>query len=165
MPSWFVELFSREISSKIALPVLVTSALTLFATDEYANILGIDAFRSEYRLWIGVAFLLAASVIVTNSLWVTASFLKPWARDWIFVQTHKGCLTSLTADEKVILRQFIINGDSTVYADVNSGTINLLVHKNIAYRASSLSLRMTRFAYILHPWARAYLEKHRNLLD
>jgi len=158
-------MFSREISSKIAVPIFVFSALTLFASDYHAKVLGIEGFRGEYKLWIGVAFVISLSALVTNAIWSVVIFLKPWAKDWIFVQTHKKSLHSLTADEKDILRRFIIDGESTVYEDVNSGPINLLVNKNIAHRASTLSLRMARFAYILHPWARDYLEKNRRLLD
>lgn len=165
MPSWLTDMFSREISSKIALPILVLSALTLFAPNDYAKILGIDGFRSEYRLWIGAAFVLSSSALVTNAIWSAAIFLKPWVSGWVFVQTHKKNLHSLTSDEKAILRLFIIDGESTVYEDANTGAINLLVNKHIAYRASNLSLRMTRFAYILHPWAREYLEKNRRLLE
>ncbi|MER9506018.1 super-infection exclusion protein B [Mesorhizobium sp. M0579] len=167
MPEWLTNLFSltREISSKVALPIFATLALVLFLPDVPARALGILQFREAYRIWIGVLFLLSAAALISNLLWVIGRFIKPWVTQWLYIREHRKSLQVLTEDEKIILRSFIVDGAASVSANMNSGPINLLVNKDVVVRASDLSLRYTVFSYLLQPWAREYLENNRNLLN
>jgi hypothetical protein len=166
MPEWLTNLFSlsREISSKIALPICVTLGLVLFLPSNSAQTRGIDQFRDSYRIWVGVLFLLSAAALISNLLWVVGRFIKPWVKEWLYIRINRSSLHNLTEDEKVILRRFIVDGNSTVAEDINSGPINLLENKKIVLRASTISLRLTTFSYLLQPWAREYLAKNRDLL-
>lgn len=167
MPGWLTDVFSltRSISSKAALPVFLALGLVLYLPAPHAEPLGIIEFRQAYRIWIGALFILSATALASNFIWAIGGILKPWLRDLLFIWWNRPVLRRLTEDEKAILRVFIIEGKSTVTAEVTSGPINMLVAKNIVYRASTLSVRYTIFAYVLQPWAREYLEKKPHLLD
>ncbi|MCW8057501.1 superinfection exclusion B family protein [Agrobacterium tumefaciens] len=167
MPEWLTSAFSltREISSKIALPVFITSTAILFSPDQYARTIGIDGLRNDYRILIGFFFLLSLAALTTNSIWWVAAALKPMVKDQVFIFLNKSVLKDLTNDEKAILRRFIRNGESTVGAEISNGTMNLLEHKRVVARSSNIAIRFTTFPWILQPWAREYLTKHPDLLD
>lgn len=167
MPEWLTNAFSltREISSKIALPIFMTSAIILFAPTSYANMLGIEEIRSAYRILLGFFFLLSLAALATNGVWWIAAALKPMVRDEVFIFLNRKVLKNLTDAEKDILRCFIIEGRSTVSAEISDGTMNLLEQKRLVLRSSNVAIRFKTFPWILQPWARDYLRKHPELLD
>ncbi|MBD9445735.1 MULTISPECIES: super-infection exclusion protein B [unclassified Rhizobium] len=167
MPDWLTNIFSltHQISSRVALPILITTALILFLPDPYAGALGIDQFRNTYRIWIGVFLLLSAAALLTNFAWAIWDLVKRPIWDWYFIQANKGLLRQLTADEKIVLRRFIHDGEASVSAQLSNGTVSLLEHKRILSRASSISAPFGAFPYIMQPWAREYLTKYQYLLD
>lgn len=167
MPVWLSNLFSltKEISSKVALPIFIATFVLLFLPDAYSQKIGLDQFRDAYRIWVGVLLLLTGAALITNAIWAIAGFLRPKINTWLFVREKRKTLRSLTADEKAILRRFIIDGEASVHANLNSGPINLLEHKQIVTRAADVSVRLTIFSYIMQPWAREYLERKRDLLN
>lgn len=167
MPEWLSNLFSlsKEISSKVALPIFIATCMLLFLPTTYSVTLGLDQFRDAYRIWIGVILLVSAAALITNALWALGRFIKPWVWAHAFVFTNKSSLYSLTNEEKAILRRFILDGEASVGAAVSSGPINLLERKNVVVRASNLAAFHTTFMYIMQPWARTYLSKRKHLLD
>lgn len=167
MPDWVTNAFSltREISSKVALPIFLTTSATLFLPEAYAATLGLDQFRDAYRMIIGALLVLSAAALVTNCIWWIGKALRPWINGHIFVRRNKWALESLTTDEKQILRAFILNGQSSVSAEISDGVINMLVKKQVLFRASDVASYFTTFNYIMQPWAREYLTKRPHLLD
>ncbi len=166
MPEWLAGAFSltREISSKIALPVFVVSAVILIFPERYDAAIGVDVLRKEYKTFIGFFFLFSFAVLASNLVWWCATALKPMLRDQVFILFNKGALKRLTEAEKAVLRRFIQDGESTISASVNNGTINLLEYKGVIIRSSNIAIHYTTFPWILQPWARAYLTKHQSLL-
>ncbi|NEI89482.1 hypothetical protein GR248_01495 [Rhizobium leguminosarum] len=167
MPEWLTNIFSltREISSKVATPIFVTTGLILFLPDDIASTLGIDELRHTFRTWIGFFFLFSAAALAVNFVWMIAAILKPPIRDFIFIQLNNSTLRTLLENEKAVLRPFIHDGEASIHGNVNDGTINLLEHKRLIARSSSISIRYTIFPFILQPWVREYLTKHPELLD
>ncbi|TIL56727.1 MAG: hypothetical protein E5Y79_28395 [Mesorhizobium sp.] len=167
MPDWLSSLFSltKEISSKVALPILIATSALLFLPDTYSQTLGLDQFRDAYRIWIGVIFLISGAALITNLLWALGRFIRPTLLAWRYIRAKRANLRGLTDSEKAILRVFIDEGKASIVADMNDGDINLLEHKKIIVRSSNMSVRYTAFPYVLQPWAREYLLKHRALLE
>ncbi len=167
MPDWLISIFSftREVSSKIALPIFITTVLILFLPDGIAATIGIDELRHTYKLWIGLFLLFSFAALVGNLAWTIGSFVKQPIGEWFFVYVNKGVFKNLLEDEKKVLRMFINDGQTTVPASINDGTINLLEHKRIIARSSTISIRFTVFPFIMNPWARSYLSRHPHLLD
>lgn len=155
---------TREISSKVALPIFVTLSLVLYLPDNYAGTLGIDQFRNTFRIWIGVLWLLSAAALLSNMLWALGRLIKPRLLEWRYIRAKRASLKGMTESEKAILRQFINDGRASIVANMNDGDINLLEHKKIIIRSADVSIRHTQFPYVLQPWAREYLEKNRELL-
>lgn len=167
MPEWLTNLFSlsREISSKVALPIAVTLGLVLFLPDPFAGYLGITEFRDTYRIWVGVLFLLAVAALLSNALWLFGRSAKSRFSTWRLLRAARRSLSSLTNEEKEILREFVMSGKASVTKEISGGAINLLANKQIVSRASTVSVIGTKWNYVLHPWARSYLEKNRHLLE
>ncbi|MBY5849698.1 hypothetical protein HFN51_03875 [Rhizobium leguminosarum] len=167
MPEWLTNIFSltREVSSKVAMPILVTTGLILFLPDEIAGTLGIDVLRHTLRTWIGFFFIFSAAALAVNLAWMIAGVLKPPVRDFIFIHLNKSVLRTLLEEEKAVLRPFIRDGAASIHGNINNGTINLLEHKRLIARSSTISIRFTIFPFILQPWVRDYLTKHPELLD
>lgn len=167
MPDWLTSAFSftREISSKVALPIVITTAIIFFLPDHYAGIIGVDEIRDKYRVLIGFSFILSLAALLTNGIWWVASAVSPMVKDKMFVFLNKSVLKGLTDGEKSILRRFIREGAATVSAEISDGTMGLLERKRVVARASNVAIRFTTFSWILHPWAREYLTKHPDLLD
>lgn len=167
MPEWLQNFFSltREISSKVALPVCVTCLVVIFAPAYLPDVTGLKEFKQATSPWIGGILVISASALVTNFLWKISEIIKPVLQEKILIHRSKSGLNNITEEEKLILRKYIFDGEAYVSMPVSNGTINLLERKMVVSRASELSSHYTNFHYILQPWAREYLEKNLNLIE
>ena len=141
--------------------VLLILGIILFVGDEWAKALAVDAFRTEYRVFLGPTFIVVTVISIARILSSLSNIItaKKYERN------RNQHLHALTPEEKGYLVPYIRNKKSTVHIGLEDGIMAGLVHKEITYLASNTSIGLGGFAYNLQPWAREYLEKHRNLLD
>jgi hypothetical protein len=147
--------------------VLVASALLLFLPDPLIAHIGLAEIRAQYLTYEGLTLLGSASLLVVSAVPICADLVRKRYGEWKFDKGARDILSSLTEDEKVFLRKYVINGENTVYSSISDGVAQGLTAKGIVFRASNVGIPGPgmRFAYNMQPFARRMLAKRRQLLD
>jgi hypothetical protein len=151
-----------KLSPKYLFPICLVTGFSLFAPVNILEIFGISLLVAQIRPYLGIIFLLSASLLITNlfiSLYSWAqnkyqrtSKLKAWQKK----------MHSLTDEEKRILQHFINNQTQSQYLPMGSGVVNGLEIKKVIFRASNIG-DLDEWAYNIQPWAWEYLNDHPEL--
>jgi hypothetical protein len=154
-----------KLSPKHLLPVSLFTGFTLFAPPEWLTAFGIVGLVSDYRPYLGAAFLLSAALL-SSALIVTvqgqvASRRRQARRDKYMRQR----LHNLAEPEKEILRGFLRNETRTQYLSMADGRVGGLEAEKIIFRSSNVGFSLDHWAYNIQPWAWEYLKKRPKLLS
>jgi hypothetical protein len=161
---WSNLLDALKLSPRYLVPVALASGFLLFSPADYLTVMGLDTLVNSYRSWIGLVFLVSAALLITSLIQQAWSLSKVrYARFRTRRAAHKR-LNHLTAEEKDILRGYIVNQTRTQVLDFASGVVKGLEHEGIIYQASPLGSLLDGFAYNIQPWAWDYLNDHKELL-
>jgi hypothetical protein len=148
--------------------VLIATSLLLFLPPGTVEAMGLEEFRSTYRTWLGVGWLSSASLLgVHAAAGAVRQVGAGWRRWRVHRRLHKA-LHDLTFDEKLLLRKFVVEGETTLYQSISDGVAQGLVAKTILFRSSNLSVPGTPgvvFPYNLQPYALRALSKNPSLLE
>jgi hypothetical protein len=156
----FAEYF-RKIPAAFFVAVLAVLGLVLFLPEQYAKILAVDTFRSQYRAFIGPAFLLVLAFGVARLFtWLAGAYAQKR-----FVKERNELLHKLTPEEKGYLVPYIQNEQNSVYVGMDDGVMAGLRKKGVTYLAANMGDVLNGFAFNLQPWAREYLQSNLQLLD
>lgn len=163
---WFAPALEKlgKITPPSLLGLGVASGLIAFMPDSMAATLGIDQLRTEYRGWIGAAFIVSWSYLIAHVVWWGKGHGAKWWQARRINAVRIKHLTELTPQEKGYLEPFIKSQANTIYLPIQDGVIGGLGAKEIVYRSSSL-FEPHRVPYNLQPWARTHLTAHPELLD
>ena len=134
--------YFRKIPAAFLVAIVTVLGLMLFLPEEYAQIVAVDGFRNEYRVYLGPAFLL------------TLSFCA--ARVFIFIMQGQAQRKALKRKQKDLQK---------LYVGMEDGVMSGLRAKGITYLAANTGDVLNGFAFNLQPWAREYLESNSHLLD
>lgn len=119
--------------------------------------------QKEYGTIIGVIFLLSLS------FWLMyfSGFLKrkyeASQKEKNIKKDRKKTLENLTNDEKLVIREYIFDGRTSVSGSIGDGIFGGLEAKDIIFRASQVGKfngYNFAFDYNLQPWAKELLEKN-----
>lgn len=162
---FITNLFSHAVGPKTSLPLFVASGIILFSPRTILIQIGLVDIQSEYRFMIGTVFVFALAMLL-GTIILSAINMSKQRWNWFWSEHHlKRGLYDLTEDEKAALRPFIINGSSQELFNLADGVVAILEAKVILNRASTMSVSNTDFNYIMQPWAKDHLMKHKELLD
>lgn len=153
--------YIRKVPVAFLVAILVTFGLVLFVPDKYAQILAIDTFRTQYRIYLGPAFLLLLTLF-------TARLYTQLAQRYTelkVIQERQKTLHYLTPEEKSYLAEFIYGELNSIYVGMEDGVMAGLRQKGITYLASNVGNVLDGFAFNLQPWARQYLQDNKHLLN
>lgn len=142
----------------------VASGLILFLPNRLISQLGLDDLIRSYRMYVGLTFLVAASLLfvqVVSFLWSLVS--TPY-EDWLFERKGLKLIEELTEEEKAFLRPYIINGQTSRAAPIGDGVAQGLAAKKIIFRSSNIGHLFGGFPYNLQPYMRRLLTKRPELL-
>lgn len=156
----FLEYF-RKVPPAFLVAIATILGLILFLPEEIFKTLAVDAFRKEYRIWIGPAFLLAVAFLVAR---LYMYLIQEYSRKRQLKSMQKE-LHQLTPGEKGYLLPYIQEQKNTIYVGPEDGIMNGLVAKGIICRVSDHGTLTEGFPFNLESWARAYLAKNPNLLE
>jgi hypothetical protein len=141
------------------------SGLSLFGPAWFINRLGLEPILAAHRTWIGVSFILSATLFVSSLGARFIDVLKPILVEGWHVYLWKRNLTGLSPPEKRLLAEYLSQDTTTLSHRISEGVVNGLVGKNILYRASNFSHPGSMsFDYNVQPWAWRYLRRHPELL-
>lgn len=156
----FAEYF-RKIPAAFFVAVLTVLGLVLFLPEQYAKILAVDTFRSQYRAFIGPAFLLVLAFGAARLFtWLAGAHTQRK-----LVKERNELLHKLTPEEKGYLVPYIQNEQNSVYVGMDDGVMAGLRKKGVTYLAANMGDLLNGFAFNLQPWAREYLQSNLQLLD
>lgn len=150
--------FLWNISIGFLFTITIGLGLILYLPDTLAGELSIKAFRNDYRKYLGPLFLFLVLVL---SYKIVHGFVRK-IKDRRLRLEH---LNNLTSEEKGYLEAFVIEGKNTIHVAVDDGIAGGLLEKRIIYRPNVESYNiLLGIPYNLKPWAKKYLEKHKELL-
>jgi len=153
-----------KLSPKYLSPIALVSGFLLFAKPSWLARFGLVEFVAQYRPYIGVIFLLAASLLVSH--WLISSYKwlakrRLWSKELKSAKQH---LHNLTHEEREILRAYVGRDTRTQYLPIESGVVAGLEWQHIILRSSHIGSLVDGWAYNIQPWAWDYLHEHPELL-
>ena len=135
--------------------------LILFLPEEHAKTLAVNNFRSEYRIFLGPAFLITFAFFAAN----TFNLVMQEYREREALRKQNETLHNLTPEEKGYLFRYVEEQNNTIYVGLDDGVMAGLSARDITYRAANVGDRLNGYAFNLQPWARKHLEKNPHILD
>jgi hypothetical protein len=141
--------------------LLVVSALILFLPDKALEKLYLVAFRDQFGMYVGIAFLL---LIVIN-IWILWDILNSRFEEKRLKRVRIRSLHELTPEEKGYLVPLVIGQKNTIYVGIDDGIAGGLVANSILFRSSNIFTSYEGAPYNLQPWAREHLHEHPELLE
>ena len=165
MDTWSKLLDWLKQPPRIIAAITVAAGVIVFAPESLLIKLKIDAAFSAIGPYIGIVFLLGCSLLGTHLVAILFSSIRNRYLRMRFAGIRKKYLHELTADEKAILRYFIIHGTRTQRLPLECGQVAGLEARYIISRASTISRGGTDFDYNIQPWAWEYLHQNQHLLN
>ena len=153
-----------KLSPKYLFPISLATGFLVFAPVNLLELFGLVAFVSQYKPYIGVAFLLSASLLLSSWLTGLGGWVLDRVRESKALRSGKKRLHNLTEEEQKILRRYILKKTRTQYLNVDDGVASGLVSAGVIYRSSNVG-RLTVFPFNIQPWAWKYLNEHPKLLS
>ena len=154
-----------KLPPKILVALCIFLSALLFAGSPVLEKLGLNTLVSDYRAYLGVALLLAISLIAVN---LFAELAYPWIVLKNDIRIGKKWLKSLSPKEKQILSYYLDHQTRTQPLSLSDGTVTILAEKGVIIRAATINSRFRCgkpcFDYAIQPWAEEYLKKHPELL-
>lgn len=125
---------------------LIAGAL-LFLPVAWLQGMGLDAFATENRQWLGLTFLVSAilwgvSAVTACSDWVANKIFQRKVRKHIARK-----ISSLTEDEKQILRYYFAQNTRSNMLRIDDGVVQGLVENHIIYRSASVGSLVEGFSH------------------
>ena len=106
----------NKLPSSYIYTLLIITVILLFGSDDFLAVLALSNFKSEYNIYIGVAFLFLLSISIVNIMKILVRLIK--------IKTH---INTLPKDEEQILQNFIREEIGTQsYPRDNSAVANLI---------------------------------------
>ena len=149
----------------IYVAAFIASGLLLFLPDAIAQQIGFAAFRQTWRGDIGTVLIASIALLASSGISAISQSIGNSLDNRRLQRLTLETLRMLTGDEKLFLRPFIIDGENTRNAAINSGIAGGLVAKGIIYRSSNIGHVFEGFAYNLQPISRKILSQNVDLLD
>ena len=153
-----------KLSPKYLFPILIVLGFVLFAPADILDVFGLSSIVSQYRPYLGAAFLVTAALLLANMLGAWYGWIKRRYVRSKNIKRGRRRLRSLTDAEKEILRGYIHNKTRSQYLWVTDGVVRGLEAEKIIYRASEVG-SLDEWAYNIQPWAWNYLNAHPELLS
>jgi len=90
--------------TNIILDILISSSFLLFSSDSLLDKISLEKFRSNYKQWIGLAFLLSGASLIANLFVLIWKGGKNQFTYWKYLKNGKYYLKNLTIEEKRVLQ-------------------------------------------------------------
>lgn len=154
-----------KLAPRYFIAVAIVSGALLFLSVDLLERIGLNAFVKDNKQWLGLTFLVSASlwvVFIISSCWnwVKKLLLKGKGRRRVIKK-----LQTLTEGEKEILRYYLAENTRANVLKIDDGVVQGLVTKRIIYRSTSMGNLIEGFAHNITDFAWDYLHLYPHLLD
>ena len=151
LPEWL------KVSSTYYGAAALAAAILLFGPASFIQALGVAGFVDKYRMWVGFAFLISASILAAR--WV----------EWMVRRTRslsrqRARLHRLTPEEACILAGYVHRNTRTQYFEPMNGVVLGLEAEGVLVCAVGLVDLLDGTPYNIRLWAFDYLKAHPELL-
>lgn len=153
--------YLRGISVPFLFFLTAAFGFVLFLPEDMAKTFALAEFRTEYRVFVGPAFLLALSLLAERMF----SIFRQQRKSKQSLKRTQESLHYLTPEEKGYLAVYVAGGQTILYASIDDKVMRGLAMRKITYAPSQTVFLTDGIAYILYPWAKEYLEKNPHLLE
>ena len=154
-----------KLSPRYLFSIALISASFLFFPRLWLEAIGLYKFSEEYRQWLGLTLMISANLWVVANILALWKFLGRHARQRKMRREVVRKLTSLTEDEKQILRYYLAENTRANTLRVDDGVVRGLVTSRIIYQSASIGNLLEGFAHNLTDFAWDYLHEYPELLD
>ncbi len=177
--------FASKLAPQVLVGVAIATGIVLFIPEGAATLLGVDAFRTEFRGYLGWSFILSIALFGS---WAVEAFIlsKKRKRENAAKKTeelaaeqhkkeqeeaaakkemeaHQEMLHELTGEEKEFVAPYVFQDTTAQYADLESGIVRSLLHKSVLMPPNGVG-SIFSWALNIQPWALKYLKEHPELL-
>lgn len=138
----------------------ITSLIVFLLPTDFVKVIIPIAFHDYYRPFFGLIFLLSVSGLIVE----LGVFICSLIRRYLFVKKGKIRLSSLTEEEKNILRKYITGQSRTHhFSDTDGATRELEALEILIFYGDSYHI-MEGIPYGISDWALKYLKCNSHLL-
>ncbi|MDQ1096673.1 MULTISPECIES: super-infection exclusion protein B [Chryseobacterium] len=152
-----------KISTKLIFLLFLITGILLFIPDNYLQNLKLESFISEYGKYIGITFISTVGFLLVSFTSYIISVIRNKRATIKIKSTIVKNINQLTYPEIFALREFLINGKSTLQLPFLDETIISLENKMIIYKASNTGVSAIRgqyWAYSISEYALPYINNH-----
>lgn len=152
-----------KISTKLIFLLFLITGIILFIPDNYLHNLKLESFISEYGKYIGITFISTVGFLLVSFTSYIISIIRNKRATIKIKSTIVKNINQLTYPEIFALREFFINGKSTLQLPFLDETIISLENKMIIYKASNTGVSTIRgqyWAYSISEYALPYINNH-----
>jgi hypothetical protein len=153
-----------KLKPEALLCVLMGTGILVFMPESALIKLGLLAFVSTFRGWIGGIFLLSMALLLGNGLSAAVRQVGIYISGIKDSRKKRDSFQHLSPPEKALLAKYYINKTSTQYFQISDGVANGLEVKGFIYRASTVAVHHMSFAFNLQPWAWKCLQDNPGLV-
>lgn len=150
-------------SPRYLVPVAFVTGFALFSSPTILDIFGIASLVSQYRAYLGAAFLISVAIITVHWSVQLYSIVEKRIASAKSVKSLQDRLHNLTEYEKRILRYYLKYQTKTAYLPLHDGVINGLILDGVVFRVTNVG-NPNNWAHNIQPWAWDYLNKTPHLL-
>jgi hypothetical protein len=152
-----------KLPSKLVLLIFLLSGIILFVPAEYLAKVQLAKFNASYGQWVGISFIFSGCFLAITVITTIQNRLKRNNRNRSIEESITKNLKQLNRLEQSVLREFYINGSSTINLPGDHPTVVGLQDKGILRLAQSQlgGYFMTGFdmPFTLTGYAKSVIEK------
>jgi hypothetical protein len=156
-----------KLPPKLLLGVAIASGLLLFLPDIIILRLYMDGFKEKFGFFVGVAFIVSISILVSNLVVVLWKKGKKRYYDKRWEKKRKNLLNDLEPEDIEVITLMLNDPDKTAMLPMNNGTVIKLRSYKIITPAGSNHLVNPldmRIPYFLQPWVVKEIKNNPDIL-
>lgn len=120
-----------KLPTKFFILFAVASGFILFARPEWLSIIEIANIKKEYGQYIGLTFIISTGLVAINFLIWIQKYLSNKIKVFSFKKEYAQNVKTLDPQEKAVVREFFIRGQSSIEMPIDDPVVNGLISKNI----------------------------------
>jgi len=120
-----------KLPTKFFILFAVASGFILFARPEWLSIIEIANIKKEYGQYIGLTFIISTGLVAINFLIWIQKYLSNKIKVFSFKKEYAQNVKTLDPQEKAVIREFFIRGQSSIEMPIDDPVVNGLISKNI----------------------------------
>ena len=120
-----------KLPTKFFLLFALASGFILFAKPEWLSIIEVANIKEEYGKYIGLTFIISIGLVVINFLIWVQKYFSNKIKVFSYKREYSENIKTLDPQEKAVIREFFIRGQSSIEMPIDDPVVNGLISKKI----------------------------------